>query len=1011
MTLDEYERASKNIYEDFAELVGSSLREALLTHDAIRLQHVQHRSKGLKSLRQKLTKVEVAQDEAHIESKIKDLAGCRLVFYTNSDVSRFLQSGIINELFEIDWERTKFHYPTEASSGQFRSHNFVVRLKPAQASKPEFEIFRDLVCEVQVQTALNHAWSEMEHDIYKKPALDGFGAALMQSIEERLNKVMRDYLLPAGYEFQKVRDDFARLASGKELFDQDALRALTAATDNNQRFDLLERFHSYVLPHYDDLAAVQADIRAAVASVVTSSRSTAVRPIETTFGPMSGMTTDHVFGKAMEILDAIRYAGPDAVQSTFVLICDFYRRATSDSQRKRLLESAEHLAENELAVWRQAGPIVQHILAERILETDLESAGPVRPVLLKMLSELLKPEVTGTSSTYKTFTWSTRAVDPSEALITIRARSIDALKKLFRFSKGDDERREVMQTLSEATATPHGGDYPDSLLQLILRNSLGLVEFYSEEAKNLSFELLQKIEHDFLWLYRRNRETPANAQRDASVQETAANLTAAILGFRDLVNGDQDFVTYKILVGFESVFRPAWEDANFDEYKSERAYRTGEIERLVDQVEERNADEWLKIIKRCASTKSNDLATFPSFSEFLELLGKRKPAVALLYLDALEGDLEPCIPAILKGLEASVMAERATEKINHWIEQKKHLGRILWYYRFSSQLTLAAAERAASAALEANDDLGIANSVEVVTARYEDLGAKAIEAVLLPAIDYLERSGSRHWTGLWLVHGEESPFRHLTDDQATRVLAHLVSRSTIDMRLDQLLAAIGKAHPEKLIDFFGARVRRERELKATPEAAKYDAIPFRLHAAEKALKAVPDNLLRSMRTWYGEDSGLFSLRAGRLARSVYPKITAELVTSFLKVVEDGTNQDLAFVLEVLERFEGAEEARQIYKAVIQRLPINDPLLRAVSVGLSETGGVWGEFGLVDAYKGRRTFVASWLEDPDEKVRQFAKHEIAQLDRMIASEQRQAEEGLELRKRTYGPDPGEAGQGS
>ena len=144
MTLDEYERASKKVYEDFAELIGSSLREALLTHDAIRLQHVQHRSKGLKSLRQKLTKVGVAQEEAHIESKIKDLAGCRLVFYTNSDVSRFLQSGNINELFEIDWERTKFHYPTEASSGQFRSHNFVVRLKPAQASKPEFEIFRDL---------------------------------------------------------------------------------------------------------------------------------------------------------------------------------------------------------------------------------------------------------------------------------------------------------------------------------------------------------------------------------------------------------------------------------------------------------------------------------------------------------------------------------------------------------------------------------------------------------------------------------------------------------------------------------------------------------------------------------------------------------------------------------------------------------------------------------------------------------------------------------------------------
>ena len=43
MRLDEYERASKQVYEDFAKFIGTSLREALLAHDQIRLQHVQHR--------------------------------------------------------------------------------------------------------------------------------------------------------------------------------------------------------------------------------------------------------------------------------------------------------------------------------------------------------------------------------------------------------------------------------------------------------------------------------------------------------------------------------------------------------------------------------------------------------------------------------------------------------------------------------------------------------------------------------------------------------------------------------------------------------------------------------------------------------------------------------------------------------------------------------------------------------------------------------------------------------
>ncbi|MBK8359245.1 MAG: hypothetical protein IPL15_09780 [Comamonadaceae bacterium] len=48
------------------------------------------------------------------------------------------------------------------------------------------------VREVQVQTILNHAWSEMEHDIlYKRPRLDGFGGRLMSDIEERMQSHAR----------------------------------------------------------------------------------------------------------------------------------------------------------------------------------------------------------------------------------------------------------------------------------------------------------------------------------------------------------------------------------------------------------------------------------------------------------------------------------------------------------------------------------------------------------------------------------------------------------------------------------------------------------------------------------------------------------------------------------------------------------------------------------------------------------------------------------------------------
>lgn len=1004
MTLEEYERAGKQVYEEFARVVATLFSDEIAKRGEIKLQHVQHRPKGLKSLRDKLVKEKVAADEPQIEEKIKDLAGCRLVFYTNTDVGRFRQSGLINDLFEIDWDRTKFHHPTDELSSQFRSDNIVIRLKEPMLSKAEFARFKGLRCEVQVQTALNHAWSEMEHDLYKKPVLKGFGAARMRSIEERMEKIMREHLLPAGYEFQKIRDDFDRLAAGKELFDQDALRTLDAATDNNKRFELLEQFATYVLPDYDDVSAVQGDIRKAMARIIRAAKTTPQQPIETSFGHLEGMTADQVFEKAIDIIETIRYAGQDSVESTFDLLCELYRDATSEDQKNRVLQCAEHLATNELDVWKQAGPIVQHILAERILQMDVGRAGPIRPVLLKVLGELLNPEVTGTASTYRTFTWKARAADPSDALISIRARAIQSLERLFQLSSNDEERQWVIQTLTEATRTPNRGNYSDGLLRIVLSNTFDIVRFYSSQAKGLSFELLQKLEHDFLWFYRRNREMLADAQRDPAIRDIKQELTKEILAFRDQINEDEAFVTYKTLVGFESVFPPAWDNPDF-EVSAEQAYRDGEIQQLVEGVDEGNADEWLEIIRRCAQTKSNDLAMFPNFGKFLEQLATKKPAIALRYLDDIDKDLEPFIPAFLSGLEVAA-PEAVKEKVATWIVDKKYLQRILWYYRFSLGTDIAAVRHAAAVAMEAGEEHAVSNAVEVAAARYKDLGGEIIEAVLLPGIDWLEQHGNRHWLGggLSIVHGKDSPFRNLTEQQARRVLDHLVARESIDTRLDYLLGAIGRTHPNLLVDFLGSRVRHERELKADRDAqARYDAIPFKFYKANEALKNVPDYMLQQMQTWYREDSELFSLRAGRLTHSVYQKITPELAASFVGLIDTGERENLEFVLELLEPFEGAEETRDLYKAIVSKAPSDDPLLRSVSVGLEATGVVSGEFGMAEAYKQRRATVEQWLNDSDEKVRRFAKTQAATLDRMIAAEQRRAEEELELRKRTWGTD--------
>ena len=69
----------------------------------------------------------------------------------------------------------------------------------------EYAKFKGLRCEIQIQTILIHAWAETSHDItYKRFVGKGFGQRAMASIEARLNKIMDEYLLPAGHEFRKV---------------------------------------------------------------------------------------------------------------------------------------------------------------------------------------------------------------------------------------------------------------------------------------------------------------------------------------------------------------------------------------------------------------------------------------------------------------------------------------------------------------------------------------------------------------------------------------------------------------------------------------------------------------------------------------------------------------------------------------------------------------------------------------------------------------------------------------
>jgi ppGpp synthetase/RelA/SpoT-type nucleotidyltranferase len=177
INFEDYERHALGAYAAFASTVAAILTAAINAEgNVFRLQQMKARAMEPASLRIKLEKRGQEGTEA-LEAQIKDLAGCRVIFYTDSDVNRFIQSGIVDGNFEVF--EVKIHHPrreVDDAIELYTSNHYVVGLKAERLALSEYARFAGMRCEIQIQTILRHAWAEMAHDtIYKAPELARYG--------------------------------------------------------------------------------------------------------------------------------------------------------------------------------------------------------------------------------------------------------------------------------------------------------------------------------------------------------------------------------------------------------------------------------------------------------------------------------------------------------------------------------------------------------------------------------------------------------------------------------------------------------------------------------------------------------------------------------------------------------------------------------------------------------------------------------------------------------------------
>ncbi|MBI5568761.1 MAG: RelA/SpoT domain-containing protein [Desulfomonile tiedjei] len=994
MNFSDYAEKYISVYEAFAETVRFILEKALLAADNLpRPQSVQCRAKGIESLRCRLVE-EGKLDTQTLELDRHDLAGARLIFYTNNDVDRFLESALIRQNFEIGEDSTKIHHPTPENEGKpYRAIHYTVRLREDRIRLPEYARFAGLRCEIQVQTILDHAWSETSHDIiYKRRLGGGYGGKAMKGIVRRFKRIMDKYLKPAGYEIQKAQEDYERILMGKELFDGNIAYQLGNAQDNNERYEILSRLRDYAIPNHDNPLMVYQELKGPLLRAVGAARSTEPVPIETTYGNLEGLKADSITELVVEIIDNLRYV--DVVGSLQLLI-DIYRDEPNHKIRQQIVNAVKNLSEYNVDAYKVVGPGLQLALVDHLAGMSDTELDRIRPIAVTVWSEALQSDITSMRPKADSVVLSKAALPASDPLKVVRDKALKGLLAAYDRSCDDAQKRDVLAALDSATSTPRQVEYSNEFLAITLKDATRIVDFVTERAGAQSYELLQDLERRFLYKYFRAKELADDPENRCDCQKEAAVLVGAILRFRDTVNKDERYVRYKVLIGGESVYPGHWGEREFDKRAEE--YRRGEADRYIDDIVAENETAWFDLMERCAETQSRDLGIF------ISKLGERKPEVGDRCLAKASDNLNNFLPGFLHGLAMSNRPDIYERILESELESARNLEGIASHLHFSG-VDLAA--RLLKRAVDIGNAQAVIECLLFALKHYGTAKITDADALLRDALTFLnDRQDSRWVSRAWFLRKAPKFYKEVTPETTAQVLQNLAYVHQVNFDVEGVLVGFAERELEALWDYFGRRL--DREAAYGDDEEDFEAVPFQFHGLEKELSKDPQLAIGKGLSWFVQDRRLFRFRGGHLLSIAFPNCSPEFAAALADLVKAGGDMEADFALAILQNYRGETSTYVVLKEIVSLFPQDPRKMTEVRISIDSTGIVSGDFGLAEAWRAKKESLTEWLADERPVVKAFAEKHIAELDRMIASEYRSAEAEREMRNRIYDEDGGES----
>ena len=781
----------------------------------------------------------------------------------------------------------------------------------------------------------------------------------------------------------------ARLAGSESA---DAQAALSAVFDGAIRAILTESRFDELSEHLDTLTTIgfkfpQQTIDA-VASFIGGIEK---RSLDYAEG-YKNFASDEFFGglwgpvalmaKALDALSPLRYLETRSVLAALLPLSVHHL----EKCRNKALELLAQVASYDIPVFfgtKTRGGIGAYPQQEILtfiegLGIDSVKANWLGAIVL--IEKLLAERIKGTEWSYNKVVLSEIAIPASEQIADIRRRAISWTIEVYGSVETHREKSRLLGILNNATRDPRGSDKASG--EMVATEALRIIDFFGSLVATEELQVVEKLESYVYWIF---------------FHSPSEHVRAAALRFKSIADGNAEYQIFKVLIGFEGVFgewpRVRGEDGNWDwKDKLRKTQAIGFIESITPGT----APAWRHRVLRYSKIESDDLATFPTYVFFLEKLAALRPDFALGLISNDLSDISRFLVPLLRGLAMAGKSEEVHRLIAGWIEQGVHLLQCAYALDDGEIFSLELLTRVLTRSIEAAEVQAIVASMAAVVSNSQESPAAAMKELFVAGLKALSEIGNSAWIfELWFRPKIKPFLAGFGEAQVALLLQNLLLLQEVDYHAEEILHILAARYPIKVLEFFVER------MQAKHSSSKYEAVPFELHKVHEELSKHPAECVSLVRRTYEGDYGELIYGGAKLLKSIFPSYPPEFESVLLALVRGGVMADIEFVLAVLRNYDGEKALSSLCIAIVEQLPLGDPLLDEVTVVLESTGVVVGAFGFAEAMEKKRLEATAWPASPSDKVKTFSENYIAYLEKRIVEERSRATEQIALRKAQYG----------